>query len=150
MLCTPPNLAAASFLWQQPTLELVEIRAHQLPPKHALGGATISADGNRILAWSVDRAELLVYDQAAGPPRRLPGPHHVAGAAFGDSTSIAVLHPDGTMSVLSMDGSVASAGRVFPASSRVRADATAGGGVVRFTAGRDLSRVTGQMTISVS
>ena len=106
----------ASAIWEQPTLELVETRAHRLPPGYALGGAAISADGNRLLAWSVNGAELLVYDQAPDSPRRLPGTHRAAGAAFGDSSSIAVLNINGALSTLALDGSVASGGRVFRAS----------------------------------
>jgi len=76
----------------------------------------VGADGDRLLAWPADRAELLIYDRTSGSPRRIKGPGRVVDAAFGDSTGIVVLHVDGTVSFLLSNGSVSSGERVFLAS----------------------------------
>ncbi|MYC87716.1 MAG: hypothetical protein F4X22_05690 [Gemmatimonadales bacterium] len=75
-------VAASLPLPQEPVLELEEKRTHRIPPGVTVGGATLSEDGDRLLAWAADAPTVLLYDGSGSEPRTLTTSSRVVGGRF--------------------------------------------------------------------
>ncbi len=100
LLSAPASgLAGASTASRQkPVLELEQMRTHRVPPGVTVGGAVLSREGDRLLAWSARAPTVLLYDGSDAEPRTLPAFRPVVGGRFLGRSTGEMVHSDGTMS----------------------------------------------------
>lgn len=116
---------------QPPALQLDEVLSHHLPPGAEVGGASLSADGERLVAWQPGSHDLLLFGRGFTAVRKVASPEAsgspVVGAAFLDHEVIRVVHRNGSLSCLSWRESAGHACGVLPVSG-IRSVATGAGG----------------------